>query len=184
MFFSKTLQVFLGIAVFAAISSPTSVLAASNSRRLSQSKSSKKSKSASVTFTSSYLEADLLSSYDSMIVGGSGVLDVEGGGASGTTHFSCIGTKSAPPTALCDAQGCTSAGDDCIYFKALVDSDLCPASDISGVVFAGTGMYSGATGTFTTTFVCNNDGTEIDTETIVYLQSHHHQLDVPHPGPI
>jgi len=167
MFSSKTLQVFLGIAVFAAISSPTSVLAASNSRRLSYSKSSKKSKSASVTFRSKHDEDDiLLASPPEGYVGGSGVVVNEGGGAIGTTHFSCITTKSAPLTALCDAQGCTSAGDDCIYFKARVDlSSGCP-SDVSGVVFAGTGMYIGATGTFTTTLVCNSDGTTTDTTEI------------------
>ena len=155
-------------------------------RRLSPSKSSKQSKSAAVTFTSVHDSNHLVLNEGFSVAGSGEVVDeADHSVVIGSTHFSCIVTSLKDPfVAICDLVGCmgTSSSDDCILLKARFeipvfgDEPRCPP-DLSGIVSGGTGMYSGATGTFTSTSECHMHGktstgeharTSTDT-TVVYL---------------
>jgi len=186
MFSSKTLQVFLGIAAFAAISSPTSVLAASNSRRLKPSKSSKKSKSASLTLTTIrdintgdtivYGATSANPGFPSIvglilspdIVEADDILTVIG-----TTDYACTVTRSVPVlVVLCDVVACATPSD-CIFVKARGEVNLigpCPFPQ-SGIVFGGTGIFSGATGYFSSTSDCEVNLDSITDTTELFLDA-------------
>jgi len=154
-------------------------------RRLSP-KSSKQSKSAAVTFTTVHSSNHLVLNEGFSVAGSGEVVDeADHSVVIGSSHFSCIVTSLNDPfVAICDLVGCmgTSSSDDCIVLKARFEIPVadgvprCPP-DLSGIVSGGTGMYSGATGTFTSTSECDMHGktsegvhARITTDrTIVYL---------------
>jgi len=148
-------------------------------RRLSTPKGSKQSKSAAVTFTSVHDAKHLLWNSGFSIAGsGKVVVSAADNTVIGSTHFSCIVTSLKDPlVAICDLVGCldTSSSDDCILLKARFEiPDIfggvprCPP-DLSGIISGGTGMYSGATGTFTSSSECDLPSKTSTDTTMVYL---------------
>jgi len=214
MFTSKTLQVFLGIAAFTAISSRTPVLASSIldytetgvirgtrpgvlpiSRRLSKkSKQSKQENNASAVASVTLTTIRDFSTGETIVYGDTSANDASIVGlilspdiveaddiltVIGTTDYACTVTRSVPVlVVLCDVVACATPSD-CIFVKARgeVNPD-CPSPQ-SGIVFGGTGVFSGATGSFSSTSDCEvNPGSITDT-TELFLDASYEDVPVP-----
>jgi len=181
MFSSKTLQFFLGITAFAAISSPTSVLAASGSRRMAKRSLHAEPEVVTLTTIRDFATGDkIILGATSAYPGGNatGIIltpdIVEGPDAAdhtviGTSDWSCKFSRLGPiPTVLCEVVACLSP-DDCIFIasRGVVVFSGCPVPQ-TGTIVGGTGAYSGITGSLTTTSDCTINENLI-TDTVVLL---------------
>jgi len=196
MFASKTLHFFLGIAAIAAISSPTSVLGASVSRRMKKDdkkakkgkgKSDSSSDDAPVTLTTHAIRdaADgqtvvygiTSGSPDPVIIGVTltpDLVDVDADDAViGTSDITCAVTRIEPTdlTLLCNIVACFGEGD-CIFLtgKNVVALTTCTVPAI-GIVIGGTGAYANAAGSWLATTDCETTIGSIRTTTVITFAS-------------